>query len=107
MATIKRERKPKNKPEETTPAKEAETKESPIIQAAEKVTPEVQTPKPVEPVIRVLPARAIPKLQPQAQNSPAPGNVLVCDRKTGKCTSMSAAYANQFVNRNKNLYIKK
>lgn len=70
---------------------------------------ETKEPAKVEPVIRILEAkRATPQLsQPNTQRI-ASGNVMVCDRKSGKCMSMAASYAAGYVKRNsKTAYIKK
>lgn len=107
MTVIKRAGRP---PKETKPQEEpiitSEKKEPEIIHP---VVQETKEPVKVEPVIRILEAkRAIPQLtQPNTQRV-ANGNVEVCDRKTGKCVSMSASYAAGYVKRNsKTAYIKK
>lgn len=63
--------------------------------------------QPVKPKIRILESRATPQLS-QPQNFAASGNLIVCDRKSGKCTSFASRYANKLVARsNGKLYIKK
>lgn len=104
MATIKRGRKPKEETAEPAIETPKETMVAPEPKAEPIVTEQPKTK--AEPVIRVLESRAIPKTMP-VQQRVANGNVLVCDRKSGKCVSMASGYANQFVKRNKNCYIKK
>lgn len=107
MTVVKRERPAKEKePEQLEPIITPESKEPEIIQPKIQETKE---PAKVEPVIRILEAkRATPQLsQPNTQRI-ASGNVMVCDKKTGKCMSMSASYAAGYVKRNsKTAYIKK
>lgn len=113
MATIKRGRPKKEK--EPLEAEKIETpveqpKEPPKEAPKEEAKPihqPVQETKPVEPVIRILQPRAMPKIIEPKNNRLASGNVYVCDNKTGKCVSMSASYATNFIKRNKNYYIKK
>lgn len=106
MATIKRGRKPK---EETAELPKEVIKEAvEPVQETKPAEPVIaEKPKPVEPVIRVLQPRAMPNISQPVKAPVASGNVLLCDRKSGRCLSVSASYANQAVKHDKTKYIKK
>lgn len=111
MATIKRGRKPKEEtpeaPKEAQPIQETPPVIDETPKPAEPVIVEAAAPKPVEPVIRVLQPRAMPNTSQPVKTPVASGNVLLCDRKSGRCLSVSASYAAQITRYDKNKYIKK
>lgn len=109
MATVQRGRPPKEKkveqPEKVTPETVPQEQPKAIEEAPPPVVQDT-TPKKVEPVIKVLAPRAMPKLSQPNQQPVASGNVLVYDSKTGKSVSMARGYALQFVKHNKTCTIK-
>lgn len=105
MATVKRGRPPKEKVKEDQPKLQEQLKQE--LPKEEPVQETLQDPvkTKAEPVIKVLATRATPKLSQPSRPQPS-GNVLVYDKVTGKSTSMSHGYAQQFVKHNKNCVIK-
>lgn len=101
MAKVTRGRPPKEKVIEQPTEQIEGVKEV----ATQPVAKEPVAKSKAQPVIKVLPTRATPRLSTASKAQPS-GNVLVYDKLTGKSVSMSHGYAQQFVKRHKNCVIK-